>query len=1318
MVMSETGIDMRTMLIDYSQKYPYPIAVGCRWYLDLATEDEWREWECLSREVLQPVLHYLAHLLLSDLVSTGRQPAHLFHRIESILSRPTAGQYLGFLRETARYYREEGLVCGIPELLSFLLSSDVDCTILDDHKPLLGLLVDYRNLWAHGKFDNPAALRETVELIRDLTCRLLEELQFLSDHPLQLADGTLIMGSNPEHLPMGSQPLVVITAGNVPLRPLLLKLKGQDLVLLEDMDLRDRKLGYRGSAGYAKFNKKDLASGDGAKLFEELKALLTKVRSIDAVLPLPDWQTFAERSAVITERTLSLYQEMRKYVPEWYVGRLGWEGDGSIFEKFLGSDKTLLAISGVQGTGKSALVSQLVQEARNQGHAVLFINAQRFSFADVSWAGSPYPSYFAQILHYENPFDQAAFARVVRTAEKGKQIVLFIDAVNEVDGIETKWNRFRAMELLLQWIASVAQPGLKVVVSFRLDAYEEFEYLQTGDEELPPNLVELCWPGTNERKPWVTDLEPFNQEQAEQLYAKLQMQPQYGMAPAMDWEQIVSGLNENLVEFTTNPLLFMIFLRSHHRATRILTSNKDKLFTRYAAKLTGSLELQKRPWWQKVWGFIKNGNITPKEQFLADVVSRMAQEGSAAFLVENLNPKKNKRDLRLKEVLGDAQSQTLKDLQEGGLIVEEKIEIQNAKKQIYSERITFVAELMVITIENVQNRIRKYNKWKSLFITELIVVCGFSMGFWGLFSYAESLFHPRLASLGLIPNTLFNAAHRMFIPIISIAIGYLLILFLMMNIAERKPRSYRASGLLQLSYLEMQESCMIPSLLLSTAPLILPWLVLAFFSAATSTYYSYMAVVGLIIVILELMICMVSPKYWLLLISSSLLNSSPRLIKTAYLSDLKHVTSKEYQRESIRQYMKYVIIGLSTYAFAFMYKTMWLHPDISISQCESYRLYLTMNRISLMTNAGLTGILHIGFMIMGTIAIVIFAPAFSFVTQNKEIRISKYMQSEQNCIRTKKRGIYILTALMQIAAIGAVLGIHLYNWWSYDRYNLKFIKSMGIPSQAVTLENGKIVGLDLTKVTESSQIRSVIGKLRYMTKLTLPDDWQTPVQFSYLSEFDQVTAPIVAINQLSDFHVKELNLNNATGGLTEFSSEGIRKLKIDGGCADLSNLAAKFPGLGELVISEECARSVATGLDGFPPNLRITVESSSEPQLDWLNEGICKYIIALNRPIGLNTKNMFFLRRLHLRGDGLEPTFIGKAKSLRWLLISMSNCQDSDWYRKLRTIVETGLTDLKSLELMTENKPESLISAQSRDEALKMLTMLIEQPGRLGKPKK
>jgi len=205
---------------------PFSIAAACRRFLDEPSDDLWQEWEGLSRGVLGPVLQYLSHLLLSDLVATGRQPPQLFHRIQSVLSRPMAGHYAGFLRETARFYRDEGLDSAVPDLVQFIIRSDVDCKILEDDKAMLGLLVDYRNLWAHGKFDNPAALEETVATIRELTTQLLEEISFLERYPLQFEDGASLMGSDTSVLPKKAQPLLVVQAGDVTLRPLLLKLKG------------------------------------------------------------------------------------------------------------------------------------------------------------------------------------------------------------------------------------------------------------------------------------------------------------------------------------------------------------------------------------------------------------------------------------------------------------------------------------------------------------------------------------------------------------------------------------------------------------------------------------------------------------------------------------------------------------------------------------------------------------------------------------------------------------------------------------------------------------------------------------------------------------------------------------------------------------------------------------------------------------------------------------------------------------------------------------------------------------------------------------
>jgi len=148
---------MNTLTQTFGKKsllFPYPISSSLNKYSVTVFRDPLEEWEFLSVRILHPVLMYLSHMLLSDLVSTGCQPSHLYHRIQDVLSRPMMGHYAGFLRETARYYRAEGMNSRVPELIGFLVASDVDCTILGEGRALLGELVEYRNLVADGRIDN------------------------------------------------------------------------------------------------------------------------------------------------------------------------------------------------------------------------------------------------------------------------------------------------------------------------------------------------------------------------------------------------------------------------------------------------------------------------------------------------------------------------------------------------------------------------------------------------------------------------------------------------------------------------------------------------------------------------------------------------------------------------------------------------------------------------------------------------------------------------------------------------------------------------------------------------------------------------------------------------------------------------------------------------------------------------------------------------------------------------------------------------------------------------------------------------------------
>jgi len=197
------------------------------------------------------------------------------------------------------------------------------------------------------------------------------------------------------------------------------------------------------------------------------------------------------------------------------------------------------------------------------------------------------------------------------------------------------------------------------------------------------------------------------------------------MAPLMSWNEIRSGLGEALTEYTSNPLIFTIFLKIHHREAKILTTNKEEMFTLYAEKLTGATERRQKPLMTRVWKFIKNGDITPKEQFLSDIVSKMAEVGGAAFLVDQLKPKK-KRDKRIHLFMENRKSSGFEDMQDGGLLTEERIETEIEGKTIFSRRISFVGELMVSAMEGIQNKINRRHEYQNSLRHGLFLLLGFA----------------------------------------------------------------------------------------------------------------------------------------------------------------------------------------------------------------------------------------------------------------------------------------------------------------------------------------------------------------------------------------------------------------------------------------------------------------------------------------------------------------------------------------------------------------------------------------------------------------
>lgn len=1276
-----------------SETFPLPIAIACKNYIENPVKDPWSEWEILSRGILQPVLKYLTHLLLADLVSSGRQPAHLFHRLQSVLSRPMAGHYAGFLREAARYYRDEDISSGVPELIEFLTRSEVQTALLPDNKALIGLLVDYRNLWAHGKMTDEAALNEALAEVRRLTAALLHELRFLENYELILGDGLSLMGGTPpKDLPEKAQPVAVLTAGGINLRPLLLKLKGKELALLEDSDLQKSKLLYRGHFSHHQFKKKDLKKREISDLFEALSDLMRRVRAMDAVVLQPDWETFKERAAVVTDRTLSHYADMNKYRKEWYVPRNDWEGEGSIFDRFINSDKTLLAISGGQGTGKSALVCRLVEQCRDQGHTPLLYNAQRFSFTEVDWSGNPYPDHFAGLLHYGSPLDHKAVKRIIKSSPENKKTVLFIDAVNEVDGIENKWNRFRAMDLLLEWITQISQPGLKIVISFRLEVYEEYGYLPP--EEWPDNLMEISWPGNHPRKPWVTELDDFGRDQAKSLFERLQKEPQYGMAPAMDWSTIISDLGETLNEYVRNPLIFSIFLKIHHRETKILTANKEEMFALYAEKITGARERSQHPLPKRLWYLLKDGNITPKQKFLANAMQKMSEEGGAAFLVERLNPDK-KNDKRLISAIDDPKQSCLQDLKEGGMLTEENIEVKIDEKPYYSRRISFVGELLMPAFQEVNQKILA--RWKLLDTLKTLAAVTLILAV--VFGIAKTSFYFKVfknySVLGdasaswffdLAMNGFFKEILLVYLGlcVIFITTGFKRITF--MNAGFGDPIS--AAIEYRVNYTSDSTGSLIAIFLIFSV------IIVVFTELEIGGYNNLMQTISLQygFGILGFCIWFLAFSYpkWILLKASDL-KINPRLLKNFAQKKQIHLKSSSYS--SVTKFN--VILCFCVFvpcAILFFFFVSTLDPLSFQKSVESETDWQAAKLASILMSRYLMSPFYFGGLFILSLFLFVGTDVLS-----PHINLPLYKRLERHpFLKPITHGKIKLTCIVVLGSFLPVLIFQLANLVFFNGDLAKSSKDYRAAFNAVGLKNaqfyvddslkdrGPVTNLDLTDCNLDKDKINFLYRFDKTEELWLPKDMHYKVDLSRFPDLKHLSASPGGIKNVHKPEIETLSIYNPGNWLNETrGNRYLITLRVYGKVEAFGDFRETFPALIELVMYEKVA-SHMNQLKTKNVNLKITIKDE-KPTLTWLKPDFGPHILEL-KSIGPMTENLHLIKRLWVEID--DTSYLKKMSALEYAHIlpvkiaeKGKNLVTENWYSDFLEAVENDMPNFQIWDL-------------------------------------
>ena len=175
--------ELKLIFEDSIEEYPFPIAFRLNKYFITENLSESEEWEFLCGDLFINTIKFLSHILLSELAASETKIGRLFFHIESILSRPMGGNYVGFLREASLALKKHQVKSALSELVDLMYKSETQCTILPENKALLNELLLYRNLLAHGEIPKEVAERE-IGKIRQLIGVLIDKLSFLKNYQL------------------------------------------------------------------------------------------------------------------------------------------------------------------------------------------------------------------------------------------------------------------------------------------------------------------------------------------------------------------------------------------------------------------------------------------------------------------------------------------------------------------------------------------------------------------------------------------------------------------------------------------------------------------------------------------------------------------------------------------------------------------------------------------------------------------------------------------------------------------------------------------------------------------------------------------------------------------------------------------------------------------------------------------------------------------------------------------------------------------------------------------------------------------------------
>lgn len=586
--------EIRDLESEILTTYPHPLALSYRNVIE-AKDPVAQVTLCIS-DLLSTIYQYLALVMLLDYASLAVTRSYrLYGFIEEMVYRAGPGKWLGFLRESLRFYREKDLAPSITEIPTFFdmygRSKRSHLELVDENTsskhPALDALVALRNRWAHARNLAGESAPELASSLLLVVRHLMRDLACLRQRPLLAVDATRqlteLAGVNlPSSVTSKPEPLEVYLGSpespSPSLRLFLQRGRKKDSleVLLFEELIGNRQAVY--SSSFSSLRMKRSTETEQA-IVEGMAELIEHLRSEDETLTLKrtTFDRFAARCNAFTRGVYTEFKDAGKYYPDAYVPPAPLSGS---LQAFLESDATLHLIAGDQGGGKSALVCHWARELLGEDravsqepeasneleqHAVLLLEAHR---ANVYEHGHHLlERWMADTLHLDASHDPLQYIEAaLQKASESQGVLLIFDAINEFEKM-SEGRRMNCRRLLAKLIDLAERihdtPHLRgrvrMILTLRWDAFAAVDYTVEEFASEYADRTNLFYQTAEGHQlcSWVPPLSDPGE-----IYEHLRRAGQ-GMAPQFSWSEVPAGLRHDL----TNPMLLRLFMTIHDGAT-------------------------------------------------------------------------------------------------------------------------------------------------------------------------------------------------------------------------------------------------------------------------------------------------------------------------------------------------------------------------------------------------------------------------------------------------------------------------------------------------------------------------------------------------------------------------------------------------------------------------------------------------------------------------------------------------------------------------------------------------------------------------------